>query len=368
VTDSSDRSSRDDQREWEAAFEEEEEDPLGAAATVPVGGDKGRGGGAVDTGGPSRPRRSSPARGTALLVVGGLVLLALLPVFASSFKKTPRDRVGISYGGGVFEGTHFQRLVAPGSSLFFNGIADKLFLYPAGQRNYIISKAKDEGATKRADSVIAPTRDRVQVEYQVAVYYKLNTDQLRPFHEQIGLRYAAYTDTGWDRLIQDTFRQQIESALQEQTRRYDVAEIYGSADRLITIQNDVRRSLSERLQTALGRDFFCAPTFRPAGKCDAPTFLVKKIDIPASVVKAFEDNRTSQVAILTNQNIVQQRAAEAQAIQQLQGVLSGPAGANYVLMKAIESGKITFWVVPNDSGLTLQTPSGATPNGAPSNP
>jgi len=366
VTDSP--SSGDDRRGWEAAFEDDEEDPLGAAATVPVDRDQRRRGGGRDTGGPSRPRRSWPARSAALIVVGVLVLLALLPVFASSFKKTPRDRVGISYGGGVFEGTHFQRVVSPGSSLFFNGFADKLFLYPAGQRNYIISKAKDEGATKRADFVTAPTRDRVQVDYQVAVYYKLNTDQLRQFHEQIGLRYAAYTDGGWDRLIQDTFRQQIESALQEQTRRYDVADIYGNAERLITIQNDVQRAMSERLKAALGRDFFCAPTFRPGGECDAPTFLVKKIDIPASVVKAFEDNRTSQVAILTNQNIVQQRAAEAQAVEQLQGVLSGSAGTNYVLLKAIESGKITFWVLPNDSGLTLQSPSGSTSNGAPSNP
>jgi hypothetical protein len=355
-----DRSSRDEGRGWEDAFEDEE-DALGAAATVPVGKDEGRGAG---DGGPRRPRRSIPVRSTALLVVAGLALLALLPIFASSFKKTPRDRMGISYGGGIFEGTHYQRLISPGSSLFFNGIADKLFLYPAGQRNYIISKAKDEGATKRADFVTAPTRDRVQVDYQVAVYYKLNTDLLRPFHEQIGLRYAAYTDSGWDRLIQDTFRQQIESALQEQTRRYDVADIFGSAERLVTIQNDVQRALSERLRSALGRDFFCAPTFRPGSDCDAPTFLVKKIDIPASVVKAFEDNRTSQVAILTNQNIVQQRAAEAQAIQQLEGQLSGTAGSNYVLLKAIESGKITFWVLPNDSGLTLQTPNGATPNGA----
>ena len=360
----SDSSSRDDRREWEDPLEQE--DPLGAAATLPAGKNMGKksGGG----GGSRRLRPSLPVRGAGLLVVAGLVVLAFLPVLASSFKKTPRDRVGISYGGGVFEGTHYQRLVAPGSSLFFNGLADKLFLYPAGQRNYIISKAKDEGATKRADSITAPTRDRVQVEYQVATYYKLNTDLLRPFHEQIGLRYAAYTDAGWDRLIQDTFRQQIESALQEQTRRFDVADIYGNADRLITIQNGVQQALRERLQDALGQNFFCAPTFRPRGTCSAPTFVVKKIDIPASVVKAFEDNRTSQVQILTNQNIVQQRAAEAQAIQELNNVLSGSAGTNYVLLKAIESGKITFWVLPNDSGLTLQTPSGSTPNGATPNP
>jgi regulator of protease activity HflC (stomatin/prohibitin superfamily) len=345
---------------------DEEEDALGAAATVPLGKKVGRT--TRGDGGGRGLLRRIPIRGGGLLVVAGLVLLALLPALASSFKKTPRDRVGISYGGGVFEGSHYQRLVEPGHGLFFNGIGDKLFLYPAGQRNYIISKTKDEGATGRADSVIAPTRDRVQVEYQVASYYKLNTDVLRAFHEQLGLKYAAYTEAGWDRLIQDTFRQQIENALQEQTRRYDVADIYGNAERLVTIQNDVQRALSERLRAALGQNYFCAPTFRPGGTCSAPTFVVKKIDVPPSVAKAFEENRTSQVQILTNQNVIQQRAAEAQAIQELNAALSGTAGTNYVLLRAIESGKIDFWVLPEDSRVTLQTPNGSTATAPPPNP
>jgi hypothetical protein len=32
------------------------------------------------------------------------------------------------------------------------------------------------------------------------------------------------------------------------------------------------------------------------------------------------------------------------------------AGDDYVLLKAIESGKIDFWVLPKDSGVTLTTP------------
>ena len=68
----------------------------------------------------------------------------------------------------------------------------------------------------------------MQVEYQIAAYFKLNTDRLREFHEQLGLRYKAYTSAGWNNLIRNTFRQQIENALQQETRRYDVADIYGN--------------------------------------------------------------------------------------------------------------------------------------------
>ena len=297
--------------------------------------------------------------GRVIVLLVALVLLALVPSLRSSLKKTPRDRIGISYGGGPFEATHFQRIVEPGSGLFFNGFFDSLYLYPADQVNYIISKDTNVGASPNPDSVVAPTQDRVQVEYQVAVYFKLNTDRLRSFHEQLGLRYQAYTTDGWNRLIQDTFRQQIENALQEETRRIDVADLFGNADVLVQLQGQVQTTLSQRLERSLGHTFFCAPTFTPGGTCGDPTFGIKKVEIPAAVAASFEANRTSSIQILTKTNEIAQREAEAKAIAAL-----GLTGQEYVTLKAIESGKISFWVLPNDSGITLAPPAdGGAPGG-----
>lgn len=137
-------------------------------------------------------------------------------------------------------------MVQPGSRLFFNGFFDPLYLYPSDQQNYIVSSTPSEGAKPKADSVVAPSKDRVQVSYQVAVYYRLGTtDLLRPFHEQFGLKYQAYTPAGWDRLIEDTFRHHYENAIQEETRRYAVADIYGDADLLLNIQDSVQATLSD---------------------------------------------------------------------------------------------------------------------------
>lgn len=333
-------------------FPDADMDLLGAPATLSKAASEGR-----EPSTRSRSRRTSGGTGSRVLIGAVAVLVlafAAVPVLGTSLKKTPRDRVGISYGGGPIEGSHFQRIVQPGSALFFNGILDPLYLYPADQQNYIISKTPGEGGAK-ADSVIAPSKDRVAITYQVAVYYKLNTDKLRQFHEQLGLKYKGYTRSGWQNLIRDTFRQQIENALQQETRRHLVSDIYGDADLLVEIQDAVQTTLSARLKLAVGQAFFCSPTWEPGQECTDPIFVIKRADIPRSVALAYEANRISEVQILTKQNEVRQREAEAQGIQALASALE-QAGPAYTMLKAIESGKVTFWVVPQDGGgITVAT-------------
>jgi hypothetical protein len=337
---------------------EGEPSPLGTAATISKR-DKSSGG--SEAGRPKRRRpRIKPGFGIvaiAVVVIG----LALVPLLGTAFTKTPRDRIGVSYGGGPFEGASFQKVVQPGSGLFFNGFFDALYLYPSDQQAYIVTAVAPEGdqAGDTAE-LVAPSADRVRITYQVAVYFRLNTDEIRAFHEQWGLKYEAYTEAGWNRLIRDTLRQQVENALQAETRRYEVAQIYGDADLLVQIQESVQDALLERLGAAMGRNYFCAPTFTPGGECDPPVFVIKRADVPESVSAAYERNRTSALDIVTRQNEVQQRIEEAKGIEALSAALA-ESGTAYVLLRAIESGDIDFWVLPSDGSVDLTAPSGATP-------
>jgi hypothetical protein len=354
---------------------QEEPSPLGAAATLPVTresrrgrrrgandlagsagtGGPGIGGGASSWGGPpARPPRLG-VKQRLIAVVAVILLLAFGPAFVAGLKKTPRNMIGISYGGGPFESAHFQRIVQPGSALFFNGWYDPLYLYPVDQQNYIISKNPRVGAVRGVDSILAPTSDRVPLTFQAAIFFKLNTGLLRQFHEQLGLQYKAYTSSGWNNLLQDTFRQQVENAIQEQTRRYDVSQLYGNATNLVQLQNAVQTSLSQRLISALGEPYFCSPSYKPGGVCNPPTFIVKQIDVPGPVVAAFQAVRTSAIQIQVLQNQVLQRKAEAEGIAALNTQLR-IAGYNYVLLKAIESGSIQFWVLNGTTGLNIGAP------------
>jgi len=343
---------------------------LGAAAPVPVARGK-QGQGTTSAGVDARRRGAFGLTRYQLvliiLLVVYLIAISPLPIFggrglSAGFAKTPKNKIGLSYGGGPFEAAHFQRVVQPGSSLFFNGLFDQLYLYPADQQNYIISLSPRVGAVRGKDSIIAPTSDRVQLTVQAAVYFKLNTDLVRQFHEQIGLQYAAYTSGGWSNLLQDAFRQNIENAVQTETRKYPVAALYGNAQSLSALQDAVQTSLNQRLVAALGAQYFCSPSFRPGGPCDPPTFIVKQIDIPSTVSQAYVNQRAAEIQVA-------QRQAEAQGIAALAKQLEA-VGQNYVLLKAIESGSIKFWVIPSNSGVSLTTPgaggSSAAPTATPS--
>lgn len=294
-------------------------------------------------------------------VVGALVVVIVLIAFVSLFvawKKTPQSHVGLSYGGGPFEGEQFQSIVNPGHGLYFNGWFDKLYLYPVTQRNYIISKSGIEGDRGAPDFIPAPSADRIEVDFEVAVYFKLNLDKLQEFHEQIGLKYHAWTDDGWDQMLNDSFRQQIENIIQEEARSYSVAAIYADPGILIQIQNEVERQLQSRVAEVLGDSYFCGPAFNEGEPCSPISFVIKRVTLPENVVASYQQIKVSENTIQVRQNEVLQAELQADAVRVLNEALEQAGNSeSYVLLKAIESGSINFWVIPSNADLALTTPS-----------
>ena len=60
-------------------------------------------------------------------------------------------------------------------------------------------------------------------------------------------------------------------------------------------------------------------------------------------------------------NAIAARTNEAQAIEILCGALGGPENCDYAQLKAIESGNVTFWILPDGANVVVPGPNGTTP-------
>lgn len=296
------------------------------------------------------------------VVIGVIALVLLLIIGVGDFfalRKTPRDKIALHYGGGIFEGAVFKGIIQPGRGMTFIGWGDHLILYPVTQRNYIISQNENEGDRHIKDAIVAPLQDHVAVTFEVATYFKLNVDKIRKFHEQIGLKYNASTDDGWNQMLNDSFRQQIENAVQEEARRYTVSQLYADQQTLVKIQNNIGTVLKERVSSVLGDEYFCGPTYVPGQSvCPDFTFIIKHVSVPDDIAKSYEAIKTAQNGVLEAQQKVLQSQAEAAAIRVTNEAFSRFGNAYfYTLLQAIKSGKIDFWVLPSGGNFTFQTPT-----------
>lgn len=235
----------------------------------------------------------------ALLLIVGLVVL----VAAHPLQKTPADKIALSYGGGPFEGAKYQKTVSPGSGLVFNGMFDKWYEYPVTVRNYIVSLNPNEGDRGKADEITAPTSDGVAVQWEIAVYFKLNTNLIRDFHEKLGLKYNAWTTKGWDQLLDQTFRQQLENAVQVSSKQFTADQVYKDPVVIQKVQSDIASGLKDAINSSVGEPFFCGPTF-VLGQTACPDFqvVVKKPNLPQSIVDAFNNQKQSQANIEVAKN------------------------------------------------------------------
>ena len=260
-----------------------------------------------------RPRPRSIWKGVA---IGVVVLAGLIWLGGATFKSVPVDKIGLHYTGGLFQGQKFQGVIQPGTNTKYYGEFDKIFLLPSTQRNYIVSKDVAAGDVKGPDFLSAPSSDNVPFTFEAAVYFKLNPkpEVLRHFFEQICLHDNCYDLSpggGWEKMLAQYFRPQIENALRVEVERYDRDHLFRDPDTLLGLQKAIGPVLNERINAVLGGPFFCGPEATSAS-CPPFAFVLKNPTPPDNVVKSYSENAASAQDVITSQNQAKARVVAAQ--------------------------------------------------------
>jgi hypothetical protein len=299
---------------------------------------------------------------TKVKVIGGLivavvVLIILFNLF--NFASTDANRIGLHYGGGVIEDKKFKSIIPPGSTNKLIGPGDTMYTYPIDQRSYIIGGAGAD--TDSADEVTVVSKDNVRLGVRVQVYFTLNRDKdvIKSFHERIGLKTDAYTDRGWDEMLQSYFRPQIDRALAAVGTDYNWAELYNNESKKAQFQTAAAKEFTRLLPAAVGGDYFCGPSYTGSNECGELSFTIQKpTPLDKGIIDGLEAKQRAELAKATQEQKNQQVNVELQSVKQ-QVAMLGAQG--YLLKSAIESGKIQFMVIPQNGNVSIPVPAPTQP-------
>lgn len=301
-------------------------------------------------------KRIQPPAGSATKIVlvsgavfGIIVALVLLIQFFMGWRATPVDMIGLHYTGGPFEGQRFVGIVEPGSGNRFLGLQDQLALLPVTQRDYTASD--EDGAD--GPPIVAPARGGVDMKFDVGAYFTLNTtpDVARRFYERVCIKFKCDSDRGWDAMLKVNFRRPIEQAIQQSIRDYTVNELYAGVPEAGTatdeeatvilerVQDQIAADLKENINTVLGGDFFCGPTFdRTVAECPDFEFqITSATPISEAVRNAFNDNAASQQAVVTARNNAESALAVAEGNRAAQEAVQASLTPEYLRLREIEA-------------------------------
>lgn len=247
--------------------------------------------------------------GKGYLAIGAVVIsiLALIIGFATmTWGSVPPDKIMLHYTGGPIDGTHFVEVVQPGTGTKLYGLAENLYYLPATQRNYIVDKDPNTGDKTGQDHLIGVSSDNVSFTFEAAVYFKLNTDPkvLRQFFEQICLHDDCTNlgnGKGWDKMLAQYFRPQLENAVRLEAGKYTREELYRDPATLVAMQQDISQVLNDRITKAIGGEFFCGPD-ATTKTCPDLTVLIKNPTPPDNVSTAYNETAASAQRVTTAKN------------------------------------------------------------------
>lgn len=281
--------------------------------------------------------------GIILVVIAAFVLAAIVWVAGATYEAVPVDKIALHYTGGPIQGTHFVNVVAPGTHTKYYGEFEHLYFLPATQRTYIITADPNRGDRKGVDVVTAPSKDSVPMNFEATVYFKLNTkpEVLRQFFEQICL-HDHCTDLavggGWDQMLDQYFRPQIETALRQEAGRYNYQEMWHDPTVRSNIQNAIAPVLNDDINRAVGGQYFCGPDSTPQ-KCTDLGFVLQGATPPQNVVEQYSATAAAQQSVLTAQQQAAAKAAAAQGDADSQRIRASappvpPAATSYIKAQA----------------------------------
>ena len=265
--------------------------------------------------------------GGVIAVIAGLIILV---IFLQGWKSVPPDKYMLHYTGGPIQGQHFKEVVAPGTGTKFYGLAENYYFLPATQRTYSFSRDPNVGDKAGIDYVAGTSTDNTVFTFESTTYFRLNPkpEVIHAFMDNIcfhesrsgsGICTDLNPGGGWDQMLERYFRPDVELAVRLEVGKYDRDHLFQDPTTLLAINQDVGEVLKQRINAALGGDYFCGPAATQTN-CTDFGFVLKNPTPPDNVRDAYNATAASKQNVITAENDAKAKAAAAQGDADAQAI------------------------------------------------
>ncbi len=270
-------------------------------------------------------------------LTAALIALPAAAVLTGCSLSPAPDQAGLIYDAGALSKTSFQECVAPGGRAFY-GPSDKEFTYPAGQRTYVFGPGEESDI----GTITVADKDGIDLGVVGQLRFALNTDcsVLTQFHERIGLKYDGGQD--WTGILAVYLQQPLRKAVTEATQGMTWRQLYQDPAAKATWEKRVKDTLPEAIKQATGGDYFTGIDIS-----------LQKPVLPQALTDQLLATQQATEAALAQEarnRELELKAAGERKLVDLYGA------DNYVLLKAIEDGKVQILPVPQGAIVNLPTP------------
>lgn len=262
------------------------------------------------------------------------------------------EHLTLRYGGGVTEEKDYKGMITPGTTnqfVFGSGTGDSLYHYPRTQRSWIAGET--DGVDRPPVEIVTADGVRMKVDY--ALYFRLNPEEgvLRRFHEDIGLKEAAWTEDGWLEMLRTYFDAPITRQLEAGGLNYTSADLRSDEAKRREFATTISDQATSEIERVVGGPYFCGPLQEGCGDISFEVGRPELVNV--GIVEAEEGKRIASLEADAQAERNRRVLTELEATREEVEVL-GPEA--YALIKAIESGKVTFMQLPTDG--TVSVPPG----------
>ncbi|MCL2869220.1 SPFH domain-containing protein [Candidatus Saccharibacteria bacterium] len=274
--------------------------------------------------------------GAAVVVVIAIIMFFYTTGIAKQSNYT------LVYGTGTIGKANYRATEQSGAGRFYKGFFTTTYAYPATDRTYIVGEGKAGEADSDAAIEINAKDGNILV-VTCSMSFRLKADKIREFHEKQGIKFAAWTDAGWSRMLEQIVRRPLMSDLQTEAKKYDA--IQASSENMLDINNSVQDTLEADIARFAGGDYFQIVDF--------------KINRISPKSQTIVDSLARRTAAVNDVETAKQKVLEAQqtalANETLAQSLNKPGSEAAVLQNLGNSGKVQFIYVPYGSAVAAQT-------------